>query len=156
MEQAYFLRDVARTAAYLDLSYVDPEPSPVNWKEGSLWIAKPDQGRVKCLYNILYEAHLLGKEYPLYATFMRLIWSGQTRDWDDAEHLTNCLVECGLTEGLINQSDELSTEAEHYFAANQRAMNECGHWGVPMFSWRGEPFYGQDRLDQLRWRIGTS
>ncbi len=32
-------------------------------------------------------------------------------------------------------------------------MLEAGHWGVPLFVYRGEPFYGQDRMDQLIWRV---
>lgn len=153
MEQAYFIQDVARTAEFRGLPYGDPDPSPVNWAEGSLWVAKPDQGRVKRLYNLLYQALLLGKEYPLYAALMRLIWSGQTPGWDGDSHLTKCVATCGLSESLIDQPDELTPDAERHFATNQQAMFDCGHWGVPMFSWRGEPFYGQDRLDQLRWRI---
>jgi 2-hydroxychromene-2-carboxylate isomerase len=50
----------------------------------------------------------------------------------------------------------LLPEAEHYFASNQQIMFDCGHWGVPMFTFHGEAFYGQDRLDQLRWRIENS
>jgi len=156
MEQAYFLRDVARTAEFLSLPYQEPEPSPVNWSEGSLWIAKPDQRRVKRLYNLLYQGHLLGEAYPLYAGLMRLVWSGQTPGWDEEIHLSKCLAACGLSEHLIDQPDVLTPHAEHYFAANQQAMFGYGHWGVPMFSWRGEPFYGQDRLGQLRWRIESS
>jgi 2-hydroxychromene-2-carboxylate isomerase len=156
MEQAYFLRDVARTAEFLNLPYGEPDPSPVNWMEGSLWIAKPEQERVKRLYNLLYEAHLLGKEYPLYVVLMRLIWSGTTLGWDEAPHMIECLTKCGLPEHLLDLSDELTPDAEEHFAANQKVMFDCGHWGVPMFSWQGEPFYGQDRLDQMRWRIEKS
>lgn len=156
MEQNYFQRDVHRTAEFLGLPYGDPNPSPVNWTEGSVWIAKPEQTRIKRLFNLLYQAHLLGKEYPLYSSLMRLIWSGQTRNWDEARHLSKCLIDCDMPESLLDQPDELTAKADDYFAANQQAMNDCGHWGVPMFSWRGEPFYGQDRLDQLRWRIERS
>lgn len=156
MEIDYFEIDVARTSDFLSLPYGKANPSPVNWVEGAGWVAKPEQGRVSHLYNMLFHAHQLSKEYQLHAALMRLIWSGQTHDWDKAEHLPHCLAGCNLPEDLIEQSDDLSPEAIDYFAANQQAMNDCGHWGVPMFSWRGEPFYGQDRLDQLHWRIKSS
>jgi 2-hydroxychromene-2-carboxylate isomerase len=156
MELDYFQQDVIRTADFLGLPYDDPEPSPVNWIEGSGWVAGPDQGRVGRLYNLLYEAHLLSKEYPVYAALMRLIWSGQTSGWDEELHLIGCLESCGLADRLIDQPDVLTPEAECYFASNQQAMFDCGHWGVPMLSWCGEPFYGQDRLDQLRWKIEKS
>ena len=49
MELAYFQKDVARTARFLNLSYEEPVPSPVNWiggpSQGVGWIAGPDQDR---------------------------------------------------------------------------------------------------------------
>lgn len=153
MEQAYFERDAARTAEFLGLSCADPEPSPVDWVEGAGWVAGPEQGRLYRLYNMLFEAHLLSRGYALYAALMRLIWSGRTSGWDDDAHLGACLAACELPERLLELERALTADAERHFAANQAAMYDCGHWGVPMFCWRGEPFYGQDRLDQLRWRV---
>ncbi len=156
MELSYFEQDVARTADFLSLPYGGPSPSPVNWIEGEGWVAGPEQGRICCLYNMLYQAHLRSKGYQLYEALMRLIWSGQIAGWDEEPHLRQCLSLCDLPDSLIDQQDVLTPEAENYFASNQQAMFECGHWGVPLFSWGGEPFYGQDRLDQLRWRIEKS
>ena len=35
-----------------------------------------------------------------------------------------------------------------------RAFQEAaGHWGVPLIDFQGEPFFGQDRLDVLLWRM---
>ena len=36
---------------------------------------------------------------------------------------------------------------------NQTAQRAAGHWGVPMMVFGGEPFFGQDRFDQLKWRM---
>ena len=38
--------------------------------------------------------------------------------------------------------------------ANQQALAAAGHWGVPTFVLDGEPFFGEDRIDTLRWRLG--
>ena len=38
--------------------------------------------------------------------------------------------------------------------ANQHALAAAGHWGVPTFVFEGEPFFGEDRIDTLRWRLG--
>lgn len=38
-------------------------------------------------------------------------------------------------------------------AANQDAQREGGHYGVPLMVFEGEPFFGQDRFDQLQWRM---
>ncbi len=37
--------------------------------------------------------------------------------------------------------------------ANQQAHREAGHWGVPTMVFEGEPFFGQDRIDLLQWRV---
>lgn len=36
---------------------------------------------------------------------------------------------------------------------NQRDLERAGHWGVPTFEFNGEPFFGQDRIDTVRWRL---
>ena len=156
MELAYFERDVVRTADFLGLAYGAPEPSPVDWVEGAGWVAAPEQRRLFRLYNMLIEAHSLSRGYEFYAALMRLIWSGETPEWDADGPLGACLEACGLPQGLLRAEPALTAAAERHFATNCEAMYACGHWGVPLFSWQGEPFYGQDRLDQLRWRIETA
>jgi len=42
---------------------------------------------------------------------------------------------------------------EKLIEANQAAQVEAGHSGVPLFAFRGEPFFGQDRFDLLVWRM---
>ena len=37
--------------------------------------------------------------------------------------------------------------------ANQRELEAAGHWGVPTMVFDGEPFFGQDRIDLLLWRM---
>ena len=37
--------------------------------------------------------------------------------------------------------------------ANQKSLESVGQWGVPTFVFQGEPFFGQDRADTLRWRL---
>ena len=38
-------------------------------------------------------------------------------------------------------------------ATSQADQRAAGHWGVPMMVFAGEPFFGQDRFDQLKWRL---
>ena len=45
-------------------------------------------------------------------------------------------------------------DAKEELDANHQAMLKIGHWGVPLMAHNGEPFYGQDRFDQLIWRLG--
>ncbi|MEM6576408.1 MAG: 2-hydroxychromene-2-carboxylate isomerase, partial [Pseudomonadota bacterium] len=36
---------------------------------------------------------------------------------------------------------------------NHAGLDSAGHWGVPTMVVRGEPFFGQDRVETLRWRL---
>ena len=38
-------------------------------------------------------------------------------------------------------------------AASQEAQRVGGHYGVPLMVFDSEPFFGQDRFDQLKWRM---
>jgi 2-hydroxychromene-2-carboxylate isomerase len=40
-------------------------------------------------------------------------------------------------------------------AANEKAHAASGHWGVPTFVFENEPFFGQDRIDLLIWRMAS-
>ena len=37
---------------------------------------------------------------------------------------------------------------------NHQALSAPGHRGVPAFVFEGEPFFGEDRIDTQRWRLG--
>jgi hypothetical protein len=37
--------------------------------------------------------------------------------------------------------------------ANQAALEAGGHWGVPTLVFDGEPFFGQDRIEMVLWRM---
>ena len=50
----------------------------------------------------------------------------------------------------------IAANPDHYRAAieaNQDAQRAAGHYGVPLMALEGEPFFGQDRFDQLVWRL---
>ena len=77
---------------------------------------------------------------------------GGTQDWDQGDHLQNAADRAGLLlselEAAIEGGDQLTEVAE-----NQRALAAVGHWGVPTMVVREEPFFGQDRIKTLCWRL---
>ena len=50
---------------------------------------------------------------------------------------------------VAREPDALDAE----IAANQQALEDAGHWGVPTLVLDGEPFFGQDRIAIARWRM---
>jgi 2-hydroxychromene-2-carboxylate isomerase len=50
----------------------------------------------------------------------------------------------------------IEANEEHYeavIAGNEAAQKSAGHWGVPLMVFEGEPFFGQDRFETLKWRM---
>jgi 2-hydroxychromene-2-carboxylate isomerase len=50
----------------------------------------------------------------------------------------------------------IETDADRYeavIAGNEAAQKRAGHWGVPLMVFEGEPFFGQDRFETLKWRM---
>ena len=57
---------------------------------------------------------------------------------------------------LAALDEQIESDPAHFIDAieqNQNALETSGHWGVPTMVFEGEPFFGQDRLDLLLWRL---
>ena len=72
----------------------------------------------------------------------------------EGEHLARAAERAGLDLAELDRA--IAAEPGRYEAAladNDAALRAAGHWGVPTAVFRGEPFFGQDRLDTLVWRL---
>ena len=68
-------------------------------------------------------------------------------------HLDRCAA---ARSGLDLSDMELALEGGTHMEEieqNHADLEASGHWGVPTFVIRGEPFFGQDRIDTLCWRL---
>jgi 2-hydroxychromene-2-carboxylate isomerase len=77
---------------------------------------------------------------------------GGTRGWDEGNLLRNAVAAAGLD---LDELDAAIADGDHLeeIERNHQALDAAGHWGVPTMVFRGEPFFGQDRIDTLRWRL---
>ena len=83
----------------------------------------------------------------------RVIWGG-TENWHEGDHLAKAADRAGLD--LAELDAKIEADPDKYEAIiqeNQKAHAAAGHWGVPTMVFDGEPFFGQDRLDVLLWRL---
>ena len=82
-----------------------------------------------------------------------LIWGGAA-NWHEGDHLAQAASAAGLdfTDLEAEARDDADALAIE-IAANQQALEDAGHWGVPTLVFDGEPFFGQDRIDIARWRM---
>ena len=79
---------------------------------------------------------------------------GGVKGWHEGAHLARATERAGLDLTELDaaiSADPAGHEAD--IEANEAAQKAAGHWGVPLMVFRGEPFFGQDRLDVLLWRM---
>jgi len=151
----YFALDVGRTAAFLGLPYGQPRPHPVAFQPGTLFRAARSQPRVHRLYRLTAAAEAHGRGWAFLDQVSRLIWDGTSRDWHRGDALESAVERAGLDYAeLKRDADRDAKTFDRGFAANHEALLEAGHWGVPTFVYEKQPFFGQDRFDQLLWRMG--
>ena len=150
----YVLRDTVRIAEMLGLDYAWPDPDPIVQDFATRTIAA-EQPLAHRISRLGVEANRRGRGLAFIDEASRLIWSGAVRGWDRGDHLAGAAARAGLDLADMERSigaDGASHEAE--LAANQQALEAAGHWGVPTFVFAGEPFFGQDRIEALLWRLG--
>ena len=149
---SYLLKDVFREAAYLGLPFRWPRPDPVPQAPGVGY--RMDQPYIHRLSHLGVAAAERGRGLAFLTEVSRTLWSGDVDNWHEGDHLARATERAGLD--YADLSAAVDTNPDHHRAiveANQIAQRAAGHWGVPMMVFGGEPFFGQDRVDQLKWRM---
>lgn len=152
LEASYFRTDTQRLAGFLGMPYAYPDPSPITFKPGSLWIVEPSQPRNTMLNRLFVGAVEAGQGLAFLDQVARMLWDGSTPGWDKGDHLKQGMAAAGLELKQV-LADTTAEQAKAHLEANADAILEAGHWGVPLMVYKGEPFYGQDRFDHLVWRM---
>ncbi|MEP0068961.1 DsbA family protein [Pyruvatibacter sp.] len=146
----YIVMDSLRRAELLGLPMTWPKPDPIVQDRETFEVSE-DQPRIWRLTGLGVEAERRGKGIDFACAASAVIWGG-TRNWDKGDHLANAAAEVGLDladmEAAI-QPEEIKAKVEDHHAQ----LEAAGHWGVPTMVFEGEPFFGQDRVDTLRWRL---
>lgn len=146
----YIIMDSIRRGQFLGLPMSMPRPDPIVQNMETFELAE-EQPYIFRLSQLGVEAQRQGKGIDFAANVSRLIFGG-TENWDQGDHLTKAASDAGLNlaemEAAVVKGNHLE-EVE----ANHAALDAAGHWGVPTMVLRGEPFFGQDRIDTLRWRL---
>jgi 2-hydroxychromene-2-carboxylate isomerase len=149
----YFMRDVFRCADFLGLPLRWPTPDPVvmDFATRSYPREQPYIYRLSQLGQLAAER---GSGLAFLDEVSSLIWGGSVTGWNEGDHLAQATARAGLD--LAEMDATVLAEAERLdtaITANQVAQREGGHYGVPLMVFEGEPFFGQDRFDQLVWRM---
>jgi 2-hydroxychromene-2-carboxylate isomerase len=150
----YLLRDTVRIAEYLGIDYGWPRPDPVVQEFPSRKIA-PEQPYAPRLTRLGVLAAERGRGLPFIDEVSRLIWNGKTVGWHEGGHLADAARRAGVDLAELDaQAVAERARVDARIAQNQADLEAAGHWGVPTMVFQGEPFFGQDRIDLLVWRLG--
>ncbi len=150
---SYFARDIHREAEFVGMPFRWANPDPVVMNPFTREISA-EQPHIRRLTRLGVAAAQQGKGLAFLERVSHLIWSGTVDNWHEGEHLQHAAQAAGvdwpaLTHAADQDADRLHTIVE----ANQQAQLVGGHYGVPLMVYEGEPFFGQDRFDQLKWRL---
>ena len=147
----YIVMDCLRRAEFLGMPmHFPPKPAPITQDYKTLQVAD-DQPLIMRLAKLGVEAQRRGKGIAFAKEVSHLIYGG-TEGWDEGDHLQKAAQKAGLN--LISMEDAIA-DGDHLAEVdrNHAGLEEAGHWGVPTIVVRGEPFFGQDRIETLRWRL---
>jgi 2-hydroxychromene-2-carboxylate isomerase len=150
---SYFLRDVFRSAEFVGLPFAWAAPDPVIMDPATRTYPR-EQPHIHRLTRLGQAATERGRGLAFLDEVSRTIWSGATKNWHEGDHLARAAERAGLD--LAELDAAVAAEPERLDAIiekSQEAQRVGGHYGVPLMVFQGEPFFGQDRFDQLKWRL---
>jgi 2-hydroxychromene-2-carboxylate isomerase len=149
----YLMRDTMRLAEMLALPYRWPRPDPVV-VDINTRAATPNQPYIHRLTRLGCAAAETLHGLDFLNEVSRTIWSGENENWHQGDHLAKAASRAHLDLAELDRKIEADPgKYEAIIQANQKAHADAGHWGVPTMAFNGEPFFGQDRLDVLLWRL---
>lgn len=149
----YLMRDTFRIAQRLGIPYAWPKPDPIVMDIASGEVAA-DQPYIYRISRLGMAAEEEGRGLAFVSAAARVIWSGEIENWHQGEHLALAAESAGLD--LAKLDEMIAWDSERYDATiggNETAQLAAGHWGVPLFVFKDEPFFGQDRIEDLVWRL---
>jgi 2-hydroxychromene-2-carboxylate isomerase len=149
----YVMRDAMRVAQFNGIPYHFPRPDPIVQDMDTLDVAE-HQPYIHRLTRLAAAAQLEHRSLAFTSAIAPVLWNGEIIGWNEGEHLSRAAHAAGFDLGAMDAA--ISAEPDRFeavIAENEKAHADSGHWGVPTFTFEGEPFFGQDRVDMLIWRM---
>lgn len=149
---SYLMKDCARIAEMNGLPFAWPSPDPIVQDFATMEIAA-EQPHIHRLTRLGVAAVRRGRGLAFIHEVGKLTFGG-VKNWHEGDHLARACRQAGLDYDELN--DAITADPADFDAAiekNEADQKAAGHWGVPLMVFRGEPFFGQDRIDVLLWRM---
>ncbi len=152
----YLLCDTMRIAEFYGIAYGWPWPDPIVQDFATRRVAV-EQPYIYRLSRLGVEATLRGRGLAFIDEVSQIIWNGKVVGWHEGDHLEQASARAGLDLGALDAAIAAAPEKhDEIIAANHAGLEAAGHWGVPTMVFNGEPFFGQDRIELLVWRLQQS
>jgi 2-hydroxychromene-2-carboxylate isomerase len=149
----YVVLDSSRVAKHENIPFRFPRPDPIVQDMTTLEVAE-HQPYIHRLTRLGVAAQLEGRSLVFVDAISRVLWDGTVKGWNEGDHLAKAAAAAGFD--LAAMDAAISADPDRYeriISDNERVHAASGHWGVPTFEFEGEPFFGQDRIDLLIWRM---
>ncbi|MEO1014179.1 MAG: DsbA family protein [Pseudomonadota bacterium] len=148
----YLFKDVFREGQRLGVAIASPRPDPIVMDLETGEVAA-EQPYIHRLMDLGFAAEATeGRGLALAQAIARPVWTG-VENWHEGDILKDAAAAAGFDiDALARWADENRDEVERMLAENETAQMKH-HWGVPLMVLNEEPFFGQDRLDSLEWRL---
>jgi 2-hydroxychromene-2-carboxylate isomerase len=152
----YLMRDVVRVAQFEGVPIRWPRPDPVvmDRATGRYPTGEENQPYIWRISRLCAAAQELDQSTAFTFAVAPTLWDGSTDQWHEEDHLERACERGELNlQQLEKRVQSAPGELDAVIEENQQALRAAGHWGVPTFVFEGEPFFGQDRIDLLVWRL---
>jgi len=149
----YVVLDSLRVAQHEKIPFRFPRPDPIVQDMATLEVAK-HQPYIHRLTRLGALAQLEGRSLVFVEAIARVLWDGTVTPWNEGDHLARAAEAAGFDLAAMDKAIAADPDRfEAAIAGNEKDHAASGHWGVPTFVFEKEPFFGQDRIDLLIWRM---
>jgi len=149
----YVVLDSSRVAKFENIPFRFPRPDPIVQDMATLDVAE-HQPYIHRLTRLGAAAQAGGRSLSFVDAISRVLWDGSVKGWNEGDHLARAAAVAGFDLSAIDAAIEADPDRhEAIIAGNEKDHAASGHWGVPTFVFENEPFFGQDRIDLLIWRM---
>jgi 2-hydroxychromene-2-carboxylate isomerase len=149
----YIVLDSRRVAKHENIPFRFPRPDPILQDMTTLDVAE-HQPYIHRLTRLGAAAQLEGRSLAFTDAISRVLWDGSVKGWNEGDHLARAATAAGFDLAVMDAAIEADPDRyEQVIVKNEKAHAASGHWGVPTFVFENEPFFGQDRIDLLIWRM---
>ena len=149
----YVVLNSSRVARRENIPFRFPRPDPIVQDMATLEVADK-QPYIHRLTRLGAAAQLEGRALAFTDAIARVLWDGTVKGWNEGDHLASAAAAAGFD--LAAMDAAISADPDRYervITGNEQDHAASGHWGVPTFVFENEPFFGQDRIDMLIWRM---